>query len=86
MSEPPAGTSAPVYRSLTAPMLVAGVPRNVAIVLGMAGGVFVAGWHIYQLIPIIIVAYFAAAWACKRDPHIFSIIAQNRGQGRRYLP
>lgn len=86
MSDEIHGLSAPVYRSLTTPMLVAGVPRNVAIVLGMSAGVFVAGWHVYQLVPVILVAYGAAVWACKRDPHIFSILAQSRGQGRRYVP
>jgi type IV secretory pathway TrbD component len=79
------GYYAPVRRSLTQPMLVAGVPSKVAIGLGMAAALFVAAWHVYALLPVLVVAYAAAVAACKRDPHIFSIIHQNRGQYR-YLP
>lgn len=85
MSDQPEGFYAPVHRSLTTPMLYAGVPRNVAITLGMAAALFGLGWHIYSLLPVVGVAYFAAVWVCKRDPHAFSIIQQNSGP-RRYLP
>jgi type IV secretion system protein VirB3 len=79
------GYQAPVHRSLTQPMLVAGVPPKIAISLGMAAAIFIAAWHIYTLAPIILIAYGAAVWACKRDPYIFSILYQNRGR-HRYLP
>ena len=79
------GYYAPVRRSLTAPMLVAGVPPKVAVCLGMAAGVFVGAWHVYLLLPVIAVAYLVAVAVCKKDPYAFDVILQNRGQGR-YVP
>ena len=79
------GYFAPVHRSLTEPMLVAGVPANIAIILATAIGILVLAWHFYALVPVIAVAYFAAVLVCRRDPHAFDIVIQTRGP-RRYVP
>jgi type IV secretory pathway TrbD component len=79
------GYVVPVHRSLTEPLLLAGVPPKVAISLGMAAGILVGAWHIYLLLPVLVIAYLAAAAVSKRDPYALDIILQNRGQSR-YLP
>jgi type IV secretion system protein TrbD len=79
------GFYAPVHRSLTEPMLVAGVPPKIAIGLGLVTGILVLAWHFYALIPVLLVAHMAAAAVCRRDPHAFDIIFQNRGPSR-YVP
>lgn len=83
--EVPPGFYAPVYRSLTEPMLLAGLPPQLTICLGVTAGVFVGAWHFYLLIPVLVVAYVAAFVATKRDPYFFDIVLQNRGRGP-YLP
>jgi type IV secretory pathway VirB3-like protein len=66
-------------------MLVAGIPPKIAIGLGTVAGILVLAWHFYALIPVLVIAYVAAATVCRRDPHAFDIIFQNRGP-RRYVP
>ena len=79
------GFYAPVHRSLTEPMLIAGVPPKLAIGLGTVTGILVLAWHFYALVPVLLIAYLAAAAVCRRDPHAFDIIFQNRGPSR-YVP
>jgi type IV secretory pathway VirB3-like protein len=76
---------APVHRSLTEPMLIAGVPPKIAIGLATVTGILVLAWHIYALIPVIVLAHVVAMAVTRRDPHAFDIILQNRGP-RRYVP
>lgn len=79
------GFYAHVHRSLTEPMLIAGVPPRIAIGLGTVTGILVLAWQFYALIPVLLVAHLAAAAVCKRDPYAFDVMFQNRG-GRRYVP
>ncbi len=80
------GYYAPLHRSLTEPILVAGVPQNVAVCLAMAGAIFCLAWHIWALAPLVLITYGAAVVVCRRDPYILDIIMQNRGQKNRYMP
>jgi type IV secretory pathway TrbD component len=79
------GFYVPLHRSLTEPMLVAGVPPQIAIGLGSVTAILVLAWHFYALIPVLLLAYMAAAMVCRRDPYAFDIIFQNRGPSR-YVP
>jgi type IV secretory pathway TrbD component len=74
-----------LHRSLTEPMLIGGIPPKVAIGLGTVTGILVLAWHFYALVPVVAIAYLAAAAVCRRDPHAFDIILHNRG-ARRYVP
>jgi type IV secretory pathway TrbD component len=85
LSDDVPGFYAPLHRSLTEPMLIAGVPPRIAIGLGTVTGILVLAWHFYALVPVILIAHLAAATICRRDPHAFDIIFQNRGP-RRYVP
>ena len=85
MSQDVPGFEVSVHRSLTEPLLVAGVPGRIAVCLGMAAGILVGAWHFYTLLPVLLIAYLAAVAVSKRDPHAFDIILQNRGP-RRYVP
>jgi len=79
------GFYAPLHRSLTEPMLIAGVPPQIAIGLGTVTGILVLAWHFYALVPVLLLAHLAAVAVCRRDPHAFDIIFQNRGPSR-YVP
>jgi type IV secretory pathway TrbD component len=87
MSEEVPGYATPVYRSLTAPILFAGVPRNVAVILGALAAICLGAYHLYLLAPVFVIAYGAAVAAHRRDPYAFDVLVQNRGSGGGpYLP
>jgi type IV secretion system protein VirB3 len=79
------GFYVPLHRSLTEPVLIAGVPPQIAIGLGTVTGILVLAWHFYALVPVLLMAHLAAVAVCRRDPHAFDIIFQNRGPSR-YVP
>lgn len=93
MEESPDGYTVPVYRSLTQPVLVAGVPKGAAVTLGMAAALAIPVLFLKPAtMPYIAVfelllycAHRFAAACCKRDPHFFAVFAQNRGP-RRLVP
>jgi type IV secretory pathway TrbD component len=68
------GLEVPLHRSLVEPMLLAGLPRTVALVLWTSVGAFAFGLHQIWLLPVGIGAHLAAAAATKADPYIFEII------------
>jgi type IV secretory pathway TrbD component len=74
MTARPDGYEVPLHRSLVEPMLLAGVPRTVALVLWTAIGAFVLGLHQVWVLPIGLVAHFAAATVTKADPYFFEVL------------
>jgi type IV secretory pathway TrbD component len=68
------GLEVPLHRSLVEPMLLAGLPRTVALVLWTSVGALAFGLHQIWLLPVGIGAHLAAAAATKADPYIFEII------------
>jgi type IV secretion system protein VirB3 len=64
----------PLHRSLTEPMLLAGLPRTVALVLWTATAAFVLGLHQAWLLPVGIAAHVAAAAVTRADPYFFDIV------------
>jgi type IV secretion system protein TrbD len=70
----PSGFEVPLHRSLVEPMLLAGLPRTVALVPWTAVGAFVLGLHQVWVLPIGIVVHLAAAAVTKSDPHFFEIL------------
>jgi type IV secretion system protein VirB3 len=75
MSAHPEGFEVPLHRSLVEPMLLAGLPRTVALVLWTAVGALVLGLHQVWVLPIGLVLHVAAAAITKADPHLFEILA-----------
>jgi type IV secretion system protein VirB3 len=77
--EPIAGFTAPVHRSLTEPILLAGVPRGIAIINGTVSAALGLGLQLW--IPGLVVwaiIHVAAVWAAKRDPDFMEV-------GRRHV-
>jgi type IV secretory pathway TrbD component len=70
----PEGFEVPLHRSLIEPMLLAGLPRTVALVLWTGVGAFAFGLHQIWVLPIGIVLHVAGAAATKSDPYIFDIV------------
>jgi type IV secretion system protein VirB3 len=73
-----AGFEAPVHRSLTEPILLAGAPRAVAILngtvsaaLGLGLRLWLAGLLMWAL------GHMAAVWAAKRDPWFVEVVRRH---------
>ena len=70
----PDGFEVPLHRSLVEPMLLAGLPRTVALVLWTSVGAFAFGLHQLWVLPIGVALHLAAAAATKADPHFFDVV------------
>ena len=70
----PEGFEVPLHRSLTEPMLLAGLPRAVALVLWTTVGAFAFGLHQVWVLPIGIAVHLAAAAVTKSDPYFFDVL------------
>ena len=70
----PDGFEVPLHRSLVEPMLLAGLPRTVALVLWTGVGAFAFGLHQIWVLPLGIVLHVVAAAATKADPYFFDIL------------
>ena len=68
------GLEVPLHRALVEPMLLAGLPRTVALVLWTAVGAFAFGLHQLWTLPIGILLHLAAAAATRADPYVFDIL------------
>jgi type IV secretion system protein VirB3 len=70
----PEGFDVPLHRSLIEPMLLAGIPRTVALVLWTSIGAVAFGLHQIWVVPIGLALHAAAAATTKSDPHFFDIV------------
>jgi type IV secretion system protein VirB3 len=68
------GFEVPLHRSLVEPMLLAGLPRTVALVLWTGVGAFAFGLHQIWVLPLGIALHVGAAAATKADPYFFDIV------------
>lgn len=73
MGPPPEGFEVPIHRSLTEPILLAGLPRNFAFLLWTPGMVIILGLYQLWFVPIQIGLHLVFAYLTKRDPHFFEV-------------
>ena len=68
-AEPVPGFYAPLRRSLTEPILLAGAPRSVAILNGTLAGALGLGLRLWLAgAAFWLIGHMAAVWAARRDP------------------
>jgi type IV secretion system protein VirB3 len=75
MNGRPEGLEVPLHRSLVEPMLLAGLPRTMALVLWTSVGAFAFGLHQIWVLPVGIGVHLAAAAATRADPYAIEIVA-----------
>jgi len=76
--EPIAGFEAPVHRSLIEPILLAGAPRAVAIILGTVSAALGLGLREWIAgLVLWAVGHMAAVWAAKRDPEFVEVVRRH---------
>lgn len=76
-----AGFEAPLYRSLTEPILLGGAPRTVAIVNGTVAAAI--GLGLQQWLPGLVLwlaGHTLAVFAAKRDPDFAAVLARHLRQ------
>ena len=78
--ETPEGYEIPVHRSLTEPMLMGGVPRKFAIILGTFTAALVMGLGSVWVLPLSFAAYLGMVSACKADPEIEQVFLEHWNQ------
>jgi type IV secretion system protein TrbD len=86
MTSVPEGFEVPIHRSLTEPILVAGLPRRFAILLWTPGMVVVLGLYQIWFLPIAFALHAVFAGLTKRDPHFFEVFVRAMRAQRRLEP
>ena len=76
--EPAVGFYAPVRRSLTEPILMAGAPRAVAIINGTLAAALGLGLRLWILgVVVWAIGHMAAVWAARRDPAFVDVVRRH---------
>ncbi len=69
---------APVHRSLTEPILLAGAPRAIAMVNGTLAAAMGLGLRLWLVgLALWAVGHMAAVWAAKRDPFFVDVVRRH---------
>jgi type IV secretory pathway TrbD component len=71
------GYEIPVYRALTQPVLLGGVPRQFAILNWTLAAGLGFGLQSWYAVPICIILHLAAAETTKRDPHFMDCLRRH---------
>jgi type IV secretion system protein VirB3 len=72
----------PLHRSLTQPILTAGLPRNLGLLLWTATAAFALGLHQLWVLPLALALHTVFAAMARRDPFFFDVIVRAVGQRR----
>ena len=78
------GFEVPIHRSLTQQIMLAGVPREIAILNGTTVAAFGLGLHSYWSIPVGMVLHLLAVVAAKKDPQFFECFRRHIKQKSYY--
>jgi len=73
MADSQPGFEVPIHRSLTEPILVAGLPRRFAILLWTPGMVIVLGLYQLWFLPVAIALHVLFAALTRREPHFVEV-------------
>ncbi|NVN92971.1 MAG: VirB3 family type IV secretion system protein [Desulfuromonadales bacterium] len=78
------GFDIPIHRSLTQQIMLAGVPRDIAILNGTFVATFGLGLHSFWSIPVGLIIYTLAVVATKKDPQFFGCFRRHIKQKNYY--
>ena len=76
------GLEVPLHGSLTQPILTAGLPRNLGVLLWTVTAALALGLHQFWVLPIALVLHLVFAAMARRDPFFFDVIIRAVGQRR----
>ena len=76
--EPVPGFIAPVHRSLTEPILLAGAPRALALVNGTLAAAIGLGLRLWLVgLGLWLLGHLLAVWAAKRDAQFVEVVRRH---------
>ena len=78
------GFEVPIHRALTQRILLAGVPREIAIINGTVTAAIVMGMHQWLGLPLGILLHLGAMLLAKKDEEFFSTYRRQIRQRRYY--
>lgn len=78
------GFEVPLHRSLTEPILLAGVPRKIALLNGTLMAAFALGAQSLIAVPIGILFHIIFALLTQIDPNFFDVLLANLKRSRRW--
>jgi|WetSurMetagenome_2_1015567.scaffolds.fasta_scaffold271578_2 type IV secretion system protein TrbD len=73
-----------LHNALITPILLAGAPRQFAIINATLGAAIVLGLHAIYLLPLFIVLHIVAVFLAKKDPYFFEIFLRHIKQKKFY--
>jgi type IV secretion system protein VirB3 len=73
-----------IHRSLTQRIMLAGAPREIAILNGTTVAAFGLGLHSYWSIPVGIILHIVAVLAARKDPQFFECFRRHIKQKNFY--
>jgi type IV secretion system protein VirB3 len=73
-----------IHRSLTQRIMLAGAPREIAILNGTTVAAFGLGLHSYWSIPVGIILHIVAVLAARKDPQFFECFRRHIKQKSYY--
>jgi Type IV secretory pathway, TrbD component len=81
MSDTNSGIEIELFQSLTQPVLLAGVPRPLAIMNATIAAVISMPLQLFYIgIPLGLLVHAVAAWLTKRDPYFFAALIRHMKQ------
>ena len=80
------GYTAPLHRALTERMLIAGVPREMALLNGTLTAVLVLGLHSWLGLPVGLLIHVVAAAAATYDAQFFAVVVRHLRYRAYYHP
>ena len=78
------GFEIPIHRSLTQPILIAGVPREMAIINTTFAAAFVIGLHSFSALPVGVLLHFVSFRLAKQDVLFFATFRRHIHQKQYY--
>jgi type IV secretory pathway TrbD component len=86
MTPLPEGFEVPIHRSLTEPILVAGLPRGFAILLWTPGMVVILGLYQVWFLPVQLALHLLFVALTRHEPHFFEVFKRALRAQRRLEP
>lgn len=82
----PPGYEIPIHRSLTEPILLGGIPRTIAILIGTFTAALGLGLQSFTAVPLGLILHFLAVAATRKDPQFFDAFRRHVRQKNIYYP
>ena len=86
MTEESSGYRITIHRSLTEPILLAGVPRGFCIINFTIAAAVILGLHVLIFFPVNIIVHFIAVMLIKKDRDFFSVLSRHFKYKKYYKP